>query len=123
MALSRPDMSEPARGYDKPVALGAATGAAPKMDSRAPVDASGVLPGELCLDVPLENLCDGSAARISVRRAQKLIQVTNGHHAEFTAEPCRSLVTFTLLRSLPVVFGLFSDMSATDRGRSYRAWQ
>lgn len=70
MRLLRPDATESARHIEQPVVIGPAARATLKVDRHAGVGAGWIFPGKLRLDVGLENLSAGSAARISIRGAQ-----------------------------------------------------
>ena len=90
VALIGPGATEPARCFEQPVVIGPAAGAALKVDRRAGVNPSRILPSELQLDVGVEDLGANDAARISILGAQKPIEVAKiGHRAaSFLSDRC-----------------------------------
>jgi hypothetical protein len=87
--LLRPGAAEPAGGFDDPVVIGAAPWAAPKVDRGAWIDARGVLPGQLELDVGVEDFLTGGAARVSCLGAQEVIEATNSRRPTTSARSAR----------------------------------
>jgi hypothetical protein len=79
-SLLGPDVAKPARRFEQPVVIGPAARAALKVDRGARVNAGWILPGELQLNVGVEDVGTSSAARISILGPQELIQIaTIGH--------------------------------------------
>jgi hypothetical protein len=72
------------------------------MDRRAWIDAGRILAGELQLDIGLEDLGAGGAARISIAGAQELIEVTKIGHGAVSLSSNRDPAAAILLTSLPV---------------------
>ena len=54
--------------------IGAATGTAPEVDGGAGIDAGGVFPGQLQLDVGVQDLLACRAARVAILGGEQLIQ-------------------------------------------------
>ena len=76
-------------GFEQPVVIGAAAVAALKVNRRPGIDGRGVFARELQLDVGLEDALTRRAAGVSVRGAEKLVQVTRiGHRAPFSSSGC-----------------------------------
>jgi hypothetical protein len=74
------DLGKPAGCFAQTVVIGPAAGTALKVDRRARVNACRVSPGELQLDVCVEDLLAGRAPRVPVLGAQQLVKATKIRH-------------------------------------------
>lgn len=76
------DLGEAARGFEQPGVIGPTPWTALKVDRRPGEHKSWILAGQLQFDVGVQDVLAGGAARVSVLRAQQLVERTLiRHHA------------------------------------------
>src|SRR5262245_16378440 len=91
--LLRRDVAEAPRCLEQAGVIGLATRTALEVDGRPGEDTSRIFPGELQLDIGVEDLLAGGATGVSLLGAQQVVEVTKiGHRASSPSRTACPLV-------------------------------